>query len=457
MGRLFGTDGIRGVANHYPITPEMGIDIGRAVASIFAKKSKNPKIVIGKDTRISGDMIEHAIAAGICSMGVNTILAGIMPTPGIACLTVAMKADAGIVISASHNPFYDNGIKIFQKDGFKLSDDTENKIENILLSGPTFPLCHEIQKTGKVMYLNDGNQSYINLLKKSLPVNFSLKGLKIALDCANGATYKIAPEFFSILGADVHPIFNTPDGININHQCGSQHTDSLQKLVKDIKADVGFAFDGDGDRLIAVDENGIAVKGDQIMLIGSEFLKENNRLRNNLLVTTVMSNIGLKSALKDMGIEHVTANVGDRYVMEMMRIKDASIGGEESGHIIYLDHQTTGDGLLAALKLLEAMQKKAQPLSVLSKMMTTFPQKLINIDVKEKPNLDSIPEIVTAIEEAEKQLGDKGRVLVRYSGTQPKCRIMVEGPTQEQTDKYCHQIAEAIKTAIGVKKSETYI
>jgi phosphoglucosamine mutase len=449
MGSLFGTDGIRGVANQYPITAETALETGRVVASVFAGEKDNPKIVIGKDTRISGDMLEHAVAAGICSMGVDVLLTGVMPTPAIAFLTVHHKADAGIVISASHNPFFDNGIKFFKKDGFKLSDDIESSIEKILISGPTGYLCREIEKTGRVRFLENGNQLYMNLLKKSLPGNFSLNGLKIALDCSNGAVYRIAPELFSSLGADVKTIFNAPDGFNINKNCGSQHTQSLQKFVMDNGVDIGLAFDGDGDRLVAVDEKGNEITGDQILFIGAKFLKEQNKLKNNLLVTTVMSNIGLGLALSDSGIQHTASAVGDRYVLELMQKKGAVLGGEDSGHIIYLDHQTTGDGLLAALKLLEAMQAQSKPLSDLAQIMTLFPQKLVNIDVKEKPDITTVPEITKEIENVEKLLGNNGRVLVRYSGTQPKCRVMVEGPTLEETEKYCLRIADAVKAAIG--------
>jgi phosphoglucosamine mutase len=450
MGRLFGTDGIRGVANQYPITAETALETGRIVASIFAGEKDNPKIVIGKDTRISGDMLEHAVAAGICSMGVDVLLAGVMPTPAIAFLTTHAKADAGIVISASHNPFFDNGIKFFKKDGFKLSDDNENSIEEMLISGPTGHLCSEIEKTGHVRFLENGNQLYRNFLKKAVPGNFTLKGLKIVLDCSNGAVSQIAPELFSSLGAEVKTIFNVPDGFNINKNCGSQHTQTLQKFVRDNGADIGLAFDGDGDRLVAVDENGKEIKGDQILFIGAKFLKEQTKLKNNLLVTTVMSNIGLGIALNSSGIQHATSAVGDRYVLELMQERDAVLGGEDSGHIIYLDHQTTGDGLLSALKLLEAMRAESKPLSVLAGMMTLFPQKLLNVNVKEKPDLKMIPEIIKEIEHVEKLLGDKGRVLVRYSGTQPQCRVMVEGPSLEETENYCRRIADAVKSAIGI-------
>ena len=450
MGKLFGTDGIRGVANQYPITAETALETGRVVASVFAGKKDNPRIVIGKDTRISGDMLEHAVAAGICSMGVDVLLAGVMPTPAVAFLTIQAKADAGIVISASHNPFFDNGIKIFKSDGFKLSDDIESNIENLLLSGFTGHLCREIRKTGRVIALENGNQLYMNFLKNAVPGNFSLNGLKIALDCSNGAVYRIVPELFSSLGADVKTVFNTPDGFNINQNCGSQHTQSLRKFVTDTGADIGLAFDGDGDRLVAVDENGNEIKGDQILFIGAKFLKKQNKLRSNLLVTTVMSNIGLGLALRDSGINHAASAVGDRYVLELMRNKGAVLGGEDSGHIIYLDHQTTGDGPLAALKLLEAMQAESKTLSALARTMTLFPQKLINIDVKEKPDIRTIPRVIREIENVERLLGDKGRVLVRYSGTQPQCRIMVEGPTMEETEKYCLCIADAVKSTIGL-------
>jgi phosphoglucosamine mutase len=449
MGKLFGTDGIRGVANQYPITAETALETGRVVASVFSGKKGNHRIVVGKDTRISGDMLEHSVAAGICSMGVDVLLSGVMPTPGVAFLTTYAQADAGIVISASHNPFFDNGIKLFKKDGFKLSDDMESNLEKILLSGPTGHLCHEIVKTGRIKFLENGKEHYLNFLQEAVPGNFSLKGLTIALDCSNGAMSQIAPELFSSLGADVKTIFNVPDGININKNCGSQHTQSLQKFVMDNKADIGLAFDGDGDRLVAVDENGSEIKGDQILFIGAQFLKKQNKLKNNLLVTTVMSNIGLSIALKESGIDHATSAVGDRYVLELMQKKGAVLGGEDSGHIIFLDHQTTGDGLLAALKLLEALHAESKPLSVLCRMMTLFPQKLINVDVKKMPDIKTVPGIIKEIENAEKLLGDKGRVLVRYSGTQPQCRIMVEGPTIQETEKYCHRIAEMVKETIG--------
>jgi phosphoglucosamine mutase len=450
MGKLFRTDGIRGIANQYPVTAEIALETGRVVASFFSSEKGNPMIIVGKDTRISGDMLEHAVAAGICSMGVDVLFAGVMPTPGVAFLTTYTKAVAGMVISASHNPFFDNGIKLFKKDGFKLSDDIESNIEKMLLSGPTGHLCHGIEKTGRVRFLENGKEHYVNFLKKAVPENFSLKGLKIALDCSNGAMHQIAPELFSSLGADVKTIFNVPDGININKNCGSQHTQSLQKFVKDNKADIGLAFDGDGDRLVAVDENGNEIKGDQILFIGAKFLKKQNKLKNNLLVTTVMSNIGLRIALTDSGIQHATAAVGDRYVLELMQKEGAVLGGEDSGHIIYLDHQTTGDGLLAALKLLEAMHAESKPLSALARIMTLFPQKLINVDVRKMPDIKTIPGIIKEIENVEKLLGGKGRVLVRYSGTQPQCRVMVEGPTIQETEKYCRRIAEAVREAIGI-------
>jgi phosphoglucosamine mutase len=449
MRKLFGTDGIRGVVNQYPITAETALETGRVVASFFSREKGNHKIVVGKDTRISGDMLEHSVAAGIGSMGVDVLLAGVMPTPAVAFLTTYAEADAGIVISASHNPFFDNGIKLFKKDGFKLSEDLESNLEKMLLSGPTGHLCHEIVKTGRIKFFENGKEHYLNFLKKAVPENFSLKGLKIALDCSNGAMSQIAPELFSSLGADVQTIFNVPDGININKNCGSQHTQSLQRFVMDNNADIGLAFDGDGDRLVAVDENGNEIKGDKILFIGAQFLKKQNKLKNNLLVTTVMSNIGLSIALKESGIEHATSAVGDRYVLELMQKRGAVLGGEDSGHIIYLDHQTTGDGLVAALKLLEAMNAESKPLSVLCRMMTLFPQKLINIDVKEMPDIRTVPAIIKEIENIEKLLGDKGRVLVRYSGTQPQCRVMVEGPTIQETEKYCHRIAETVRETIG--------
>jgi phosphoglucosamine mutase len=394
-------------------------------------------------------MIENALVSGICSMGVDAILVGPMPTPGIAFLTSSMRADAGIVISASHNPFQDNGIKIFSNDGYKLPDEKELEIEDLIFSNNMHKLHPSPNELGKAYRIDDAKGRYIVFLKSSFPKKYSLEGIKVAMDCSNGAAYRVAPETFFELGADVVSIFDKPNGRNINDNCGSQHPEALAEEVVRQKAAVGFAFDGDGDRLIAVDEKGTILTGDQIMAICARDMKETGTLDNNLVVCTVMSNIGLDIALKKLGIDKIVADVGDRYVLEKMRVEGAVIGGEDSGHMIYLDHHTTGDGIITALRLMTAMINKKAPLSELAKIMTVFPQKLINIDVKSKPEISTIPEIVEAIESVEKKLKEKGRVLVRYSGTQNMCRVMVEGPTDEETKMHCRKIANVVKKKIG--------
>lgn len=449
MGQLFGTDGIRGVANEYPMTAEMALNIGRATACLFKREGHTPRIIIGKDTRISGYMLENAFVSGICSMGVNALLVGPLPTPGIAFATNSMRADAGIVISASHNPFQDNGIKIFSKDGFKLPDEKELEIEKLIFSNHMDKLHPSPRELGKAYRIDDARGRYIVFLKNTFPKDFSLEGTRVVLDCAYGATYKVAPETFFELGADVISLFDKPNGENINDHCGSQYPETLMEKVVKEKADVGFAFDGDGDRCIAVDENGSVLTGDQIMAVCAYQLKREGKLVNNLLVSTVMSNIGLNIALKELGIDNAVTQVGDRYVLEEMRAKGAVIGGEDSGHIIFLEHHTTGDGIATALQILAAMKKTQKPLSELSQIMKVFPQKLINVDVKTKPELSTIPAIVQLIKDVEKRLAETGRVLVRYSGTQNMCRVMVEGPTTEETEKYCRQIADLVLEKIG--------
>jgi phosphoglucosamine mutase len=449
MGNLFGTDGIRGVANAYPLIPEIAVGVGRAVVFAFQSKSKKTKIVIGKDTRISGVMLEYALASGVCSMGAEARLAGTLPTPGVAYATSCTDADAGIVISASHNPFYDNGIKLFDAHGNKLSDELEQKIEQLVLTDQPGITNTPIQETGDVVHLKDASRSYKEFLKNCITEKSSLQGIKIVLDCSNGATYGIAPDLFDELGARVDALSIRPDGKNINAGCGSEHPQALISEVLKRNADIGLAFDGDGDRLIAVDDKGQVITGDRILAICAKVLKQKRMLKNNLVVSTVMSNLGLRIALKKMGIKHVMTKVGDRYVLEEMRASGATIGGEDSGHMIFSDHHTTGDGMLTALKLIEAMQTESKPLSELSAIMTVFPQVLINVDVRHKPEIQSVPEVVDAIKTVENKLGEQGRVLVRYSGTQPLCRIMVEASSEEDTKQYCMQISEIIKEKIG--------
>ncbi len=449
MGELFGTDGVRGVANEYPMTAEMALNIGKATAYLFKRKGHIPRIIIGKDTRISGYMLENALVSGICSMGVNALMVGPLPTPGIAFTTNSMRADAGIVISASHNPFQDNGIKIFSSDGFKLPDEKELEIEKLISSNSMDALHPSPNELGKAYRIDDTRGRYIVFLKNTFPKEHTLEGTKVVLDCAHGATYRAAPDTFFELGADVTSLFDEPNGENINANCGSQHPETLVEEVVKRKADAGFAFDGDGDRCIAVDEQGSLLTGDQIMAICAREMKKEGKLTKNLIVSTVMSNIGLGIALKELGIEQVITKVGDRYVLEEMQAKGASIGGEESGHVIFLEHHTTGDGIITALQVLAAMKKAEKPLSELAQVMKVFPQKLINVDVKSKPELSTVPEITQVIRDVEERLGDKGRVLVRYSGTQPMCRVMVEGPAHKDTEKYCKQIADVLREKLS--------
>jgi len=449
MGKLFGTDGIRGVANQYPMTPEMAVTIGRAVAAIFKGDDKQSKIVIGKDTRISGDMLEHALTSGVCSMGVDAYLTGILPTPGVAFMTSSIGANAGIVISASHNPYYDNGIKIFKGNGYKLCDEEESQIEKLVFNQSIASTSKSVRDTGRVYKMDDAVMAYGNFLKQTVSESFCFKGIKMVMDCSNGATFEVAPAIFTQFGAKVTTLSVTPNGKNINDNCGSQHPENLKEIILKNGAHIGLAFDGDGDRLIAVDEKGTVVTGDQILAVCAKFMKQKGLLKGNQVVSTVMSNMGLGQALKKIGIKHITTAVGDRYVMEKMVSSGAVLGGEDSGHMIFLNYHTTGDGILSALRLIEAMIEESKPLSELCKIMTIFPQVLINVNVARKPDLKNIPNIKDAIKSVERALGEKGRVVVRYSGTQPMCRIMVEGPTINATKKYCRQLADIVKETLG--------
>ena len=451
MGRMFGTDGIRGVANKNPMTAETALRLGRATAHIFYQRCSGtrPVIVIGKDTRQSSDMLEHALAAGLCSMGADALLVGVLPTPGIAFMIRALGADAGMVVSASHNPFEDNGIKIFSGDGFKLPDTYEDAIEELVTSEKTGRDLPTGAGLGRVRRIKNAAEQYFQFCKNTFPEKLNLKGIRVVLDCANGATYKVAPVVFHALGATVEVIHNNPDGKNINDKCGSQYTEDLAAKVIATKANLGLAFDGDGDRLIAVDEKGNRLTGDHIMAICARLYKDLGLLRNNRVIATIMSNIGFLGAMRDMGIETGASKVGDRFVLEMMRYKDAVIGGEESGHVIFLNHHTSGDGIIAALQLIWAMKHYDKALSELSQVMTLSPQKIVNVDVVSKPPLEEIPMLQEAIRAAETELGDRGRVLIRYSGTQSMCRVMVEGPTKELTDLIAISLADVIREYIG--------
>lgn len=449
MGKLFGTDGIRGEANRYPMNAETAFKVGQTIAYLFKRNSHRTKVVIGKDTRISGYMLESSLEAGITSMGGDPYLVGVLPTPGIAFITQSMRADAGIVISASHNPYQDNGLKIFNADGFKLTDEQEHKIENVILGDKLNDLLPKAKDMGKASRIHDIHGRYIDFLKNTFPRDLSMEGMKIVMDTSNGATYRIAPEVFGELGADFDVIHNTPNGMNINDHCGSQHTQDLRNAVIKNGAAIGLAFDGDGDRLIAVDEKGNELTGDQMLIICAYVLKKEGRLKNDLLVSTVMSNMGLRVACKKYGFKNHISNIGDRYVLADMLRLGAVIGGEDAGHMIFLEHHKTGDGILAALQLIGAMLKERKSLFELAQLMNVFPQKLINIDVKNKPEISEIPNIMEAIRQAEDALGEEGRVLVRYSGTQNMCRVMVEGPSREITETYCRHIADVVKSEIG--------
>jgi phosphoglucosamine mutase len=432
------------------MTAEMVLEIGRATAYTCKRHAtRRHSIVIGKDTRVSGYMLESALTAGICSMGVDVLLVGPMTTPGIAFITRSMRADAGMVISASHNPYQDNGIKIFSRDGFKLPDSQEDEIEGLITSGRIKDIRPTANEIGKAKRIEDALGRYIVFCKEAFPEDQTLEGVKIVIDCANGATYRLAPIILSELGADIEAIHCEPNGTNINDQCGSQYTGSLSVRVRQTGAHIGLAFDGDGDRLIAVDETGTEISGDQVLAICSRMYKDQGRLTNNLVVTTVMSNFGFLVALKEMGIEHAACNVGDRYVLEMMVEKGAVIGGEPSGHMIFLNHHTTGDGIISALQLLSALRTYDQPLSRLAQIMRPSPQKTISVDVARKPPLEEVPELTAAIRAAEQELADQGRVLVRYSGTQAMCRVMVEGPSQEMTDRLARALADTVKQCLG--------
>ena len=449
--KLFGTDGVRGVANREPMMVEMAVNLGRAVAYVLMERKggKRPRVVIGKDTRLSGYMLENALVAGLCSMGADALLVGTLPTPGIAVLTIDQKADAGFVISASHNPFQDNGIKLFSCDGYKLPDEEEAEIEKLMADGKLPSLLPKAGGIGKSFRVEDALERYIAFCMKTFPADLDLKGMRIVLDCGNGATYKAAPAVFERLGAHVTTLHSTPNGLNINARCGSQHTEALREQVLAERADVGLAFDGDGDRLIVVDETGVELSGDHIMAICAQDMKKRGELKGNLAVGTVMSNFGLHATMRKLGIELGCSAVGDRYVLEMMKEKGGVIGAESSGHMIFLDKHTTGDGIVSGLQLLAVMRRTGQEVSALASILKLSPQHLVNVDVASRPPLKDLPGVQAAIKSAEKELGQDGRVLVRYSGTQNMCRVMVEGPTEEMTKRLCDSIAAALKKEIG--------
>jgi phosphoglucosamine mutase len=449
--KIFGTDGIRGVPNKEPLTMENVFELGKAVAYIFRdeKSRHRGKIVIGRDTRSSGYMLETAMGAGITSMGLDVFFVGAMPTPAIAFLAKDMRADAGVIISASHNPYTDNGIKIFDKDGFKLKDEVEHRIEDLMFSDELRNSFEPPEKLGMVKDLLDAKSRYIVFAKKSFPKELTLEGVKIVLDCANGAAYEVGPTILEELGAEVIVTGNDPDGININKECGAMHPENIVELVKQHGADMGITLDGDADRLILIDEKGSVVDGDAIMAMIAIDLKSRNELKKNTVVVTPMSNFGLSVVMKDHDIQLIEANVGDRYVVEKMRDSGYNFGGEQSGHIIFLEHTTTGDGIIAALQVLSLMIKAGQPLSDLSKVMKRFPQVLKNIKVREKQDFDKIPGFHKRLKEIEGFIGSKGRVFVRYSGTEPIARVMIEGEDLGTIKSYADDLISIIKDNIG--------
>ncbi len=452
--KLFGTDGVRGVANIHPMTTEIAMQLGRAIAYIFKQDERRHRIVIGKDTRLSGYMIENALASGICSMGVDVLLVGPLPTPGIAFITTSMRADAGVVISASHNAYQDNGIKFFSGDGFKLPDETELAIEKLIFTKEIDSLRPIAEKVGKAYRIDDAVGRYVVFLKNSFPRELDLMGLKIVLDCANGAAYKAAPAVLSELGAEVVLLGASPNGTNINAGCGSLHPEVISAAVREHQADLGMALDGDADRVIFVDETGREIDGDYIMAICASDLLKKGKLARNTLVATVMSNMGLDIAIRNAGGRIVKTAVGDRYVVEEMRRSGYNVGGEQSGHMVFLDHNTTGDGMISALQLLAIMQSTGKPLSELASIMTALPQVLVNVRVDKKRPVTEVPEVARCIAAAEQKLADTGRVLIRYSGTEPLMRIMLEGQDEGQIAALAQDIADAVDTHMNSGKQE---
>lgn len=448
MARLFGTDGVRGVANE-ELTPLLAMQLGQAGAHVLTKETNHkPTIMVGCDTRISGDMLANALMAGVCSVGANAVYVGVVPTPAVAYLTRKYKVDAGVVISASHNPVEFNGIKFFDGNGYKLPDALEDEIEALIKSdmeGVSFPTGSGI---GKIKYRTDAREEYINHSIQS--VNIDLSGMKIVLDCAEGAAYYTSVEALKELGANVVAIHNTPDGTNINANCGSTHMEELCARVVYEKADLGIAFDGDADRMLAVDENGNLVDGDQIMSIIGNFMKEQGTLKKDMIVVTVMSNLGMTLMAQKEGITLEQTKVGDRYVLERMKEVGANLGGEQSGHIIMLDRNTTGDGLLSALLLLEVVAKTGKKLSELASIMDVLPQALVNAKVPnhKKDSYMEYPEIAAAIEELDRKFAGEGRVLIRPSGTEPKVRVMIEGKDQALIEAEAKKLADLIQNTM---------
>lgn len=453
--KLFGTDGVRGVANVEPVTAETALKLGRAAAHVFksrapiAKGHDRHKIVVGKDTRLSGYMLENAISAGILSMGVDVLLIGPLPTPGVAYITRSLRADAGIVLTASHNSYEDNGIKFFRDDGYKLDDAIEKEIEHLVFTGEIEKIRPTAEAIGKAMRIDDALGRYVEFAKGAFPKGKTLEGLHVVVDAGNGATYKSTPCVLRELGARVTVLNNTPDGANINKRCGSTYPDVVCGYVKQLSADIGLSHDGDGDRVQLCDEAGNLVDGDDMLAITALDWLTRGELKNKTLVATVMSNLGLDHAIRQAGGQVVRTQVGDRYVLEKMLQDDLNVGGEQSGHMIFRDFTTTGDGIISALQVLRIMMDTGKPLSELRKACTKFPQVVVNVKVREKPSWDTLPDLMQLVKEVEAKLNGQGRVLLRYSGTEPKARLLIEGPDANQIKSFADEIANRIREKIG--------
>ena len=454
--KLFGTDGVRGVANVEPVTAETALKLGRAAAHIFARVNgrphapgARPKIVIGKDTRISGYMLENALVAGITSLGVDVLLIGPLPTPGVAYITRSLRADAGIVLSASHNPYEDNGIKFFRHDGYKLDDEIEARIENLVFSGEIESIRPTADNIGRATRIDDALGRYIEFAKASFPRGLTLEGVSVALDCANGAAYKSSPCILRELGAELHIAHNSPNGRNINAHCGSMHPEEISAFVKKTGAQIGISHDGDADRLVLCDENGEIVDGDEIMAIAAIDLLQSGNLAHNTLVSTVMSNFGLDEAVERFGGKVIRTKVGDRYVLEEMMRGGYNVGGEQSGHMIFGDFATTGDGIVSALQILRIMVQTGKPLSELKRCLVKYPQAQRNLRVCEKRPIEAIPQVPEMIAAAEAAVAGAGRVLLRYSGTEPKIRLLIEGRNDAEINRHADLIIGRISQEIG--------
>ena len=448
--KLFGTDGVRGTANVHPMTAEVALSLGQAVAHVFqATRHDRTRIIIGKDTRLSGYLFEDALAAGITSMGADVIQVGPMPTPGMAFLTADMRCDAGVMISASHNPYQDNGIKFFSSDGFKLPDAIEARIEALVRSGELAEKRAPADAIGQARRIDDVEGRYVVFLKHTFPKEHSLDGMKVVLDCANGAAYKVGPTVLRELGAHVSLLGATPNGRNINDGCGSLHPEKTAARVRELGADVGIALDGDADRCVMIDERGETVDGDALLALFAGDLDERGALAGGGVVATVMSNLGLEKALEARGISLVRTAVGDRYVVEAMRAGGYNLGGEQSGHFLFLDHNTTGDGLMTALQALAILRRTGRPLSELVAGFQRFPQALVNVGVAEKRPIEELPKMMEALRKVEADLDGRGRVLIRYSGTEPKARVMVEGEDQADVDRIARELAEELQRCLG--------